>query len=431
VHVTAEPLSLAEELALLLAGEPSVVQDPYPLHRRLREESPVHWADASTVIVSPHRLAKGVLHERRRFAAVEDRAPIPAGRLRLLTDSDLAVYSGYRDFERLLIDHTNGAMHRRIRDAAQGAFTPRRIAQLRASVLALVEELLDRLVERGPRADFIDFAYHLPLLVIMDMIDAPRTDAEMLKGWGDAIVKVTGESPLRPETVRETDASFRQFYGYIQELIGRQRRRRTRAPLVEGLLEASRTRQVSDEELVALYMIIFNGGHTTTTHLLGNGLYALLSHPEQWALLRSEPTLIDTAVEELLRFDPAVQFVRRLTTDEQEIGGVRIPAGTHVLVNTAAANRDPDSFTKPDELDLRRQPNDHIGFGYGTHFCLGAGVARLEAQAAFAALARRFPDLELAIEPRDRTFDTYFIIRGLHTLPVDLGTPAAASHPRM
>jgi cytochrome P450 len=411
-------------LQLLFSGDPSLALDPYPLHARLREEAPVLRYDALSTVVSRHRLGKSILRDSRTFKAVEDRAETFENRLELLTEADLDRYSRFRTYERSIIDHMNGETHRRARTAAQRAFTSRRIAEMRVTVTKLVEELLDDLVARGPQVDFMNFAYRLPLLVVMEMIGAPYEDADMIKRWGDATTIIGGESPLRPETVRECDEALVEFRDYVHGLIERHRAGGARTALVAGLLEAASGGQLSEDELVALYMIILNAGHETTTNLLGNGLYALLTHRDQWEMLCRDRSIVDGAVEELMRFDSVAQFIRREVVGDREIGGVEVPTGTYVLVNVSAANRDPEAFGAPDDLDLAREPNDHLGFGYGTHFCLGANVARLEAQLAFEAIARRLPEIDLLLEPQDRRYGKHFSIRGLKSLPVDLGTAA-------
>src|SRR5262249_16529992 len=173
--------------------------------------------------------------------------------------------------------------------------------------------------------------------------------------------------------------------------------------------------------LVAMYVLLLFAGHETTANLLTNGLRALLEHCDQWELLCGDASLAPAATDELLRYDAPTQLFRKYTLRDEELAGVTIPANTFVMCANAAANRDPRAFDDPDDLDIRRRPNDHLSLGYGVHYCLGAGMARMEGEVAFAALARRFPEIELAVEPSQLTYRPHSTLRGLLSMPISPG----------
>jgi cytochrome P450 len=411
--------TLDDDVTALLRGERATTQDPYPLYARLREEAPVYLYDSTTAIVSTHREAKTVYRENVRFPNPEERGTQFEGRLRLLTDEDRDLYAKIMDFERAYLSRMNGETHRRVRTAGQRAFTPKRLREMEESVQQLTDELLDELAAQE-RPDFKDFAYRLPLIVIMDMMGAPRADGDKLKEWGDAINAPSGETPLTRETLRRAYDASLEYREYVRELVERHRRQPDPTTLVSALLDASEGDRLSEEELVGMYVLILFAGHETTANMFGNGLFALLRHRDQWERLVADPSLAPGAVEEVLRYDSPVQFFRKYTVAEQELAGVTIPAGMFVMAANGAANRDPLEFEEPDDLDIARRPNDQLSLGYGAHFCLGAGVARLEGRIGFETLARRFPAIELAVDPAEVEYGSHLTLRGVESLPVRL-----------
>jgi cytochrome P450 len=314
--------------------------------------------------------------------------------------------------------------HTRLRSLASRAFTPRRLEALRPRVEAVAEELLDR-KERSGRADLIgDFAVWLPLIVIAELLGVPVRHRQRFKTWSDDLAQfIGGTTRPMPGVLLRAARSLFQFRAYF----GREIRRRRGRPgddapgddLLGALIAAEEQGDaLTEEELLANCVLLLAAGHETTTNLIGNGLHALLRHPEQADLLRREPGLIGSAVEELLRFDSPVQWTGRVAAVELEIAGRRVPAGQTVAMGIGAANRDPAQFPEPDRLDLRRAENRHLAFGQGIHFCLGAALARLEGQVAVSAVLRRYPDLRLADE-RPEWHDN-FTLRGLKSLRVHL-----------
>ena len=344
--------ALREEFALLLSGDPEAVQDPYPLYARLRDEAPVFAFDETTVIVTRHELAKTVYRENARFPNPGSRgAMFGAARRRLLSPEEEKLYDQVIEFESRYLSRMNGETHRRARSAGQRAFTPKRIAELRETTAHLIEDLLDELAAQET-PDLMRFATRLPLLVIMEMMDAPYEDAEMLKAWGDAVNAPAGQMPARPEAVRAAHEGALQYREYVRALADRHRSSSDTTTLIGALLDASAADQLDPEELVAMYVLLLFAGHETTTNMFGNGMHALLRHRDQWERLCTDPALAATTVEEVLRFDSPVQFFAKSTTEEQELGGVTIPGGTFVLAGNGAANRDPLADARAGHLDL-------------------------------------------------------------------------------
>jgi cytochrome P450 len=325
-------------------------------------------------------------------------------------------------FERNTISRMNGDRHNRVRRAAHRYFTPARVAQMRDDMQQILDDLLAEL-DGEDVVDLMPLAYRLPLLMITDLLGVPREDAQQVKAWGDAINHPDVRDAERPEYLRAAHAAITEQTAYVRELVERQRREPAATPLVASVLDAASGDRLTEGELVAFYVHTLFAGHETTQHMVGNGLFALLRHPDQWARLCEDVSLAAGAVEEVLRWDPPVAAIGKTTAHEVELGGVTIPPGAQVILLMAAANRDPDVFDAPDALDIKRSPNDHISLGFGPHFCLGASLARLEGQVVFSTLATRFPQLELAVEPSRLRFHRG--IRGLDELPVHLGRPAA------
>jgi cytochrome P450 len=410
---------LHQAVAGIFAGDEAVVRDPYEIYRRLREDAPVYPFSPSLVVVSTHSLVKSIYRDNQRFVTwrSDERFDVSA-----LGREDRRRCEELVAFEHLQMVAMNGEAHRRVRSAAHRAFTPRRVTELGEVAQRVTDELLDRMSETE-RPDFIKLAYRVPLLVIMAMLRAPREDAEQLKAWGDGIgqIKRVGGA-VTVDQVRLAHRSLEAFQAYVGELVERHRRTADRSDLVAALLDAADGDRLTEEELVANVLLFLFAGHETTTNLLGNGVHALLRERAQWRLLCAEPELLPTAVEELLRYDPANQMMIRRAAVDVELGGVNVPAGTGVMLFNAAANRDPEVFADPDRLDITRRPNDHLTFGQGVHFCLGAPLARLEGAVVFSTLARRFPDLELAVEPDGLDWAAHPTLHGLIRMPVHLGT---------
>jgi len=398
--------------------------DPYPAYAWLREHAPVHratlpsgveawlvtrYGDARLALADA-RLSKNPVHHSGEGHR-SGRVGIPGER-----KADLMTHL-------LNIDPPD---HTRLRRLVSKAFTPRRVAVFEPRVRELTDRLIDGFAEQGA-ADLIhDFAFPLPIYAICDLLGVPAEDQDDFRDWAGMMIR-HGGGPRGG-----VGRAVKKMRGYLAELIHR-KRADLGDDLISDLIRASdHGEHLTENEAAAMAFILLFAGFETTINLIGNGLYALLTHPEQRALLqasldRGETALLATAVEELLRYDGPVELATwRFATSPITLGGQRIAVGDPVLVVLAAADRDPDRFDQPDLLDLARRDNPHLGFGLGIHYCIGAPLARLEAQYALAALLRRLPDLGLAADPADLRWRGGLIMRGLRQLPVTF-TPETAT----
>jgi cytochrome P450 len=406
--------SLEHELRLLLERDPETIQDPYPVYNRLREEAPVHRYDANTVILSRYADVRAAYLDNARFLSNPVIGSRFEGQLSLLSPQERNILEGFQEFERNFISRQNGADHRRIRRAVGRYFAPRRTASFEPIFQGIFDELLERNATDGA-FDFMEIAYRLPLLVICEILDVPREDAERVKAWGDAML--TEQNPIEPEFVHAKRQALAEYWEYTDQLVRRHRDDPESSELVAATLDAAQGDELSEHELVAFFLHTLLAGHETTEHLIGNGLRALLINRDQWEQICCDATLVPGAVEEMLRWDPPTSFFMKSTACEVQIGDTTIPAGTQIMLANAAANRDPAVYADPDLFDIRRFPNDHAAFGFGVHFCLGASLARLEGRIVFETLARRFPSMDLAVPPESLRFDLR-VERGLEALPV-------------
>lgn len=308
--------------------------------------------------------------------------------------------------------------HTRLRRLVSKAFTPRRVEAFAPRVQELADQLVDPLVAKG-EADLIhEFAFPLPIYAICDMLGVPAQDQDDFRDWAGMMLRHGGGT--RGGVAR----SVKKMRAYLAELIHR-KRSALGDDLISGLIRASdHGEHLTENEAAAMCFVLLFAGFETTINLIGNGTYALLRNPTQRTLLqesigRGDHELLDTGIEELLRFDGPVELATwRYATEPLEIGDQQILQGDPVLVVLAAADRDPARFADPDTLDLARRDNQHLGYGHGIHYCLGATLARLEGRIAFSTLLTRLPDLQLAANPADLRWRGGLIMRGLRELPV-------------
>jgi cytochrome P450 PksS len=319
----------------------------------------------------------------------------------------------FRPLERNMLD-LDPPDHTRLRSLVHKAFTPNLVEQMRARVQALAHELLDSVASRGEMDLIKDYALPLPMTIISEILGVPAKDRDKFHRWSTAVVSLTSPSP----SLRVIPVVW-QFIRYLRRLFG-VRRRDLGDDLMSALIRAEEAGdRLSEDELLAMVFLLLIAGHETTVNLIGNGMLALLEHPEELQRLRGDPSLIKSAVEELLRYtSPVLMTTERYALESTMLHGVNIPRGEMTLGVIGSANRDETVFDRPNELDLTREPNKHLSFGQGIHFCLGAPLARMEAQIAVNTLLQWRPKLQLKVGPAALRWRPSMILRGLEALPV-------------
>ncbi|MBV9164128.1 MAG: cytochrome P450 [Pseudonocardiales bacterium] len=389
---------------------PEFHQDPYPLYERMRREHPVYRSSQGIWYLTRYADVDAALRDVRLS---KDHARMRRWHARRTGREDL---DRLRDrFGRSML-HADPPDHTRLRKLANKAFTARRTEGLRPRIRAIVDELLDAAVAAGPAMELIGaLAYPLPITVICELVGVPPGDRHRVRTWSRQLVNQT-EAALTPDDPQRIEQAADEFEEYLRNLIGRRRAEPANDILSSLVAVADSGARLTENELLSTCYLLLVAGHETTVNLIGNGTLALLRHPDQLRRLQQDPTLIRSAVEELLRYDNSVQKVTRIVVGQVALGGQTLNDGEFVSPVLAAANRDPDYFPDPDRLDLGRANNRHVSFGNGPHFCLGAPLARLEGEVALGALVRRLPALRLdteTIEWRPKP-----ALRGLERLPV-------------
>jgi len=391
---------------------PESVADPYPLYRRLRAEAPRLWdAERGMWVITRHADVSALLAHPAMSAQ-----KFGAGGLPLEMQAEFGPPYQMLSRQMLFQDPPDQT---RLRTLAAKAFTPRVIEGLRARMQEWTDEFLDAALAEQGRLDIIrDLAYPLPATVIAEMLGVPSADRDRFRHWSDDFANFLGTAGNDWESVRPFLPGIAKLMAYLQGIVDR-----TRAAPGDNLLSAlvkaeEQGNRLTEEELIANCLLLLVAGHETTTNLIGNGLLALLSHPEEAARLRQDPALLPTAIEELLRYESPVQWTSRIPKEAVTLDGLRIEAGQFVMLGLGAANRDPAQFTDPDRLDVARREGRHLAFGWGAHYCLGAALARMEGQIALGTLLRHFPALRLAQEG-PVCWRPNFIFRALEGLEVE------------
>jgi cytochrome P450 PksS len=386
--------------------------DPYPFYARLRAEEPVYR------VTLPDRRPAWLLTRYDDVAAALKDERLAKDPHNALTPEQLArrpwMPKFFQPLSRNMLD-LDPPNHTRLRALVSRAFTPRLIEEMRGRVQALADRLLDQAQGQG-RMDLIrDYALPIPTTIIAEMLGVPLADRPRFQRWSNAFI-VAGSSRWG---VFQAIVPVWKFLRYTRRL-AQARRAQPRDDLVSALVEAREAGQrLNEDELVAMIVLLLVAGFETTVNLIGNGTLALLRHPDQLERLRNDPGLIRSAVEELLRFESPVEAAtERYAREDVTIAGVTIPRGELIFPVIASANRDERQFTDPDKLDLTREPNKHLAFGLGAHYCLGAALARMEGQIAINTLLRRMPGLRLAVEPGALRWRPGLVLRGLTALPV-------------
>jgi pimeloyl-[acyl-carrier protein] synthase len=411
VETSAAPLPAekpAPTLSLYRLLDPEVLADPYPLYKQLRDEDPVHWDPFLHAWVVT-RYAD-VLQVLNTFSA--NRTPTPE-QLKAMGLAGLSPVAEVMVRQMLFMD---APTHTRLRSLCAVAFTPQRVEILRAHIQEIADQLLDRVEESGRMEVIGDFAAPLPAIVTAEMLGVPTSDHEQLKNWSADFAEMLGNFQHNPNRIKGVLRSLENMIVYFREMIV-QLRRTPRPGLVSALLAAEiNGDRLSEDEIIANSILTMVGGQETTTNLIGNGILTLLRNRTQMTQLRDDPSIIQAAVEELLRFESPSQYTGRLAPQDVELGGRKIAKRQAVLAVMGAANRDPERFPDPDLLDLTRKDNRHVAFGWGAHFCFGAPLARIEGQIAFATILKRLPELTLTDEPQ--VWRDNLGLRGLMALPV-------------
>ena len=401
---------------------PEFLSDPYPLYAMLRAAQPVlriplPGTETGGCVVTRYQDVQQVVRDgrfsvdRRRSEFMQrNRDALPPA----LAQALLGEQGGLRSM--LIIDPPD---HTRVRGLVNKAFTPRHVARLREHIQAICDELLDAVDGSGRMDVMADLATQLPAIVIAELLGVPAEDRLRFKAWSNDLVSLLG-NPDPTGAMERFERGLDGLLSYLRGIIA-ERRRAPRDDLISGMIAAQEARDaLTDAELLATSNLLLVAGHETTTNLIGNGLLALLRHPDQLARLRAEPDLVPTAVEEMLRWDSPVQATVRVATDAVTLDGQTIPAGALVVAMIGAANRDPAVFADAERFDVGRTDNRHLSFGFGPHFCVGAPLARLEGEVVFRTLLARYPAIRLATD--DVRHRPNFALRGLLALPVELGS---------
>lgn len=396
--------------------DPLWATDPFPLYADLRQRAPIHRNDLGFWVLARHADCLAVLRDRRASSdslnVADER--MPEG-LRTPVQADDPMAAAMLEMRPFLFrdppDHT------RLRGLVSKAFTPRVVESLRTRTQQVVDELIDAALE-ADQVDLVEeFAYPLPVRVICDLLGVPLEDQDRFKVWSNALAR--GLDPdflLAPEVIEARSEGVLQFAQYFFELLA-DRRSNPGDDLLTGLVQAEDGGAVlSEAEMLSTCILLLVAGHETTVNLIAGGALALLRRPDQFERFRTDPEVNRSAIEEMLRYVSPVQLTGRSFTEDCEFGGVEFEAGDFAMLLIASANHDPDQFGDPERFDVTRAPNNHLGFGFGIHHCLGAPLARMEAQVALTSLVQRAPALALTVD--DVTYKSNVVLRGMESLPV-------------
>ncbi len=396
-------------LSLYHLLDPAILANPYALYKRLREADPVHWDPFLHAWVVTRY--EDVVQVMLKFSA--DRTPSPEQLEALGMMAELQPVAQVMVKQMLFMD---APAHTRLRAVCATAFTPARVAGLRRHIQEIADMLIDRALPSGRMDVIADFANPLPAIVTAELFGVPVEDHEDLKNWSTDFAEMLGNFQHNPDRARSVLKSTENMLAYFQNAI-RDQARHPRPGLVQSLMNAEVDgSRLTEEEVIANLIVTMVGGQETTTNLIGNGLVSLLRNPDQLELLKNDPSIVASAIEELLRYESPSQHTARLAPADVMLGGKQIKKRQAVIAVFAAANRDPERFADPDTLDLRRPDNRHVAFAWGAHYCFGAPLARMEGQIAFETLLRRLPNLRL--EPQELAWRENMGLRGLKSLAV-------------
>ena len=426
-----------DALSLSHLQQPHIRSNPYPFYKRLREQDPVHWDEEMGFWVLTRYDDIAALYTDERFSRAQG---LMRGFERLPESEKQIAQPVYHSFSKTVF-YADPPYHTHLRGLMNHAFTPRRVEQLRPYIQQIVNDLLDNAQAKGTMDIVQDLAYPLPVMVIAELLGLPAGDRARFKQWSDDLFAILGTVRHKPRHLLERAAqSLAEMTDYVKSL-SQKRRAHPQYDLLSALLletdddessyphartsphatgelvrERTPSSTLTEDELVANINILLSTGHETTTHLIGNGLLALMQNLDQMKKLHDHLELLPSAIEEVMRYDNPVQITYRSALDNAEINGKVIHKGDLVNTIIGSANRDSTRFTNPDHFDIARSEGRHLGFGLGIHFCIGAPLVRLEAEVAFETILYRFPKLRLATD--DLQWQEHPIFRGLKSLPV-------------
>ena len=390
---------------------PEFIRNPYPLYARLRATDPMHLTPQGMYVASRHAEVSLVLRDRRFGKDYVERTIRQYGGPKIMDEPV------FRSLGHWML-HQDPPDHTRLRGLVVKAFTARRVEDMRPRIQQVVDQTLDHIIPQG-RMDLIeDFAFRLPVTIICDMLGIPDDHREFFYAGSRESGHVLDPVTLSPREIKQGNARAVMVTKYCRQLFDL-RRRKPGDDLTTQLVQAEEDgSKLSNEELTANIVLLFGAGHETTVNLIGNGLLALHRNPDQLALLKARPELIANAIDEFLRYDSAFQVIGRVALEDiEDLGGKRIPKGETVLCLLGSANHDPAAYPdRPERLDITRPNVKPLSFGGGIHFCLGAQLARIEAEIAIATLLRRLPDLRLD-DAENPEWRPTFALRGVKRLP--------------
>ena len=405
-----EHVQTATSAPLFNPLSPEFIRNPYPHYARMRTTDPMHLTPLGVYVASRHAEVSLVVRDKRFGKEYAERSVRRYGPK--IMEEPLFRSFGLTMLQQDPPDHT------RLRGLVVKAFTARRVEDMRPRIQQVVDETLDRIIPQG-RMDLIeDFAFRLPVTIICDMLGIPDEHRELFYTGSRDSGRILEPVPLSPEEIKQGNARSAMSAMYFQQLF-ELRRKNPGDDLTTQLVQAEEAGdKLTNDELTANIILLFGAGHETTVNLIGNGLLALYRNPDQLALLKARPELITNAIEEFLRYDSSVQLTGRVTLEDiDDLGGKRIPKGESVLCLLGSANHDPAVYPDhPERLDITRPNVRPLSFGGGIHFCLGAQLARLEAEVAISTLLRRLPDLRLD-DAENPEWRPTFVLRGLKQLP--------------
>lgn len=392
-------------------SNPDFLSNPYPYYQRWLSDSPTFYDDTSGMwFFTRHHDIDAILRDRRFGRSI----------LHLMNREELGLpeekpeYEPFIKLGRHSMFDQEPPEHTRLRSLVHKAFTPRRIRDMQTHIQRITDELLDAVQDQGEMDILDDFAVPLPVTVIAQLLGIPEADRHKLRPWSNAIVKLY-ELSHTPQQAQEAIQASQEFNDYLV-FLAHTRRDHPQDDLITALaLVEEAGDQLTTDELVSTCVLLLNAGHEATVNVIGNGLNALFRYPEKRHELQANLEEMPSAIEELMRFDTPLQLFRRWVLQDMTVNGIDLKQGSEVALMFGAANHDPQVFENPEVLDLQRDPNPHISFGGGVHYCLGAPLARMELQIAFTTLFRRFPIMKPLQNP---DYHPSYVIRGLQSLRV-------------